>query len=531
MKKLLVVILVLLSFISYGQMSKYGIELEPVTIDGLEGLQSYSFAQHQGDWLIVGGRLDGLHKRRPFESFTASGDNKEIWVVNPTLKKVWTASISTLPVAIQEQLGSTNHNFIQDANKLIITGGYGYSNTFGDHTTYKGLIAVDVSQTIDAVKNNKSFTGYFKAISDTLFKVTGGRLDKINDKFYLVGGQNFEGRYNPMGPDHGPGFTQVYSNQIRKFKLSYNPLAFTLEGIHTDAQNLHRRDYNVVPQIMPNGKEGLTAFSGVFQEAVNLPFLNCVNITADTFIVNNDFTQYYNHYHCATVAVYDSAVNEMSTVFLGGIARYFDVDGVLTVDDDVPFVKSIARVTRDKDGQMIETLLDAEMPDYLGAGSEFIANPSLLKFHNGVIKFNNFSTDKIELGYIFGGIKSTAPNVFFSNDAVVSEAANKVYKVSLVKKGVGSINEHAKQSSLQFQVFPNPSTSVFNVQFYIKSTSNVNIEIHSLDGKVVQQTNLGKLMPKLHNVALEFNRDLLAGTYFLTLSTDYNEVTHKVILK
>ncbi len=85
--------------------------------------------------------------------------------------------------------------------------------------------------------------------------------------------------------------------------------------------------------------------------------------------------------------------------------------------------------------------------------------------------------------------------------------------------------------NLQFQLFPNPSTSVFNVQFYIKSTSNVNIEIHSLDGKVVQQTNLGKLMPKLHNVALEFNRDLLAGTYFLTLSTDYNEVTHKVILK
>lgn len=49
--------------------------------------------------------------------------------------------------------------------------------------------------------------------------VTGGRLNQINNTYFLVGGQRFTGRYNPMGPEHGPGFTQEYTNQIKQFQL------------------------------------------------------------------------------------------------------------------------------------------------------------------------------------------------------------------------------------------------------------------------------------------------------------------------
>ena len=85
-----------------------------------------------------------------------------------------------------------------------------------------------------------------------------------------------------------PTFTQVYTDAIRKFNISDNgkTLVVTHLPTITDATNLHRRDYNAVPQILPNGEEGITAFSGVFQPTVNLPFLNCVNIDSITYSVN-----------------------------------------------------------------------------------------------------------------------------------------------------------------------------------------------------------------------------------------------------
>ena len=100
----------------------------------------------------------------------------------------------------------------------------------------------------------------------------GGHLKKINNTFYLIGGNKFDGNYNPMG---NPTYTQVYTDAIRKFNLTDNGTTITINHLPTitDATNLHRRDYNAVPQILPNGAEGITAFSGVFQPTVDLPFL------------------------------------------------------------------------------------------------------------------------------------------------------------------------------------------------------------------------------------------------------------------
>ena len=167
----------------------------------------------------------------------------------------------------------------------------------------------------------------------------------------------------------------------------------------------------------------------------------------------------------------------MHSFFFGGIARYYDVGGVLTADDDVPFVKTIARVTRTSNGTMTETKLDTEMPNYLGAGSEFIVNPNLVRYSNGVLKWDSIQTDSIFLGHIYGGIESTAPNVFFSNQANVSSASSTIYAVSFKKKVSGAQNPLTrKPSSLQFQVYPNPSEHLIHVQFYLKEKSPVIIQ-------------------------------------------------------
>lgn len=65
-----------------------------------------------------------------------------------------------------------------------------------------------------------------------------------------------------MGPNHGPGFVQEYTNSVRRFKIIDDGVNLSVVHLPSfvDSDQLHRRDYNVVPQIMPNGEEGLTVF-------------------------------------------------------------------------------------------------------------------------------------------------------------------------------------------------------------------------------------------------------------------------------
>ncbi|MBP7541660.1 MAG: T9SS C-terminal target domain-containing protein, partial [Saprospiraceae bacterium] len=137
-KKYLVGILLLItltSFNTFGQSAPIKIALEPLTISGLNGLQSFAVGQHSGRWLIVGGRLDGLHQRQPFAAFGADGINDQLIVIDPVTQQNWVAPLSSLPTSIQEQLSSTNMEFHQEGDFLYCLGGYGYSPTKGDHTT------------------------------------------------------------------------------------------------------------------------------------------------------------------------------------------------------------------------------------------------------------------------------------------------------------------------------------------------------------------------------------------------------------
>ena len=154
-----------------------------------------------------------------------------------------------------------------------------------------------------------------------LMAVTGGRLAKINDTFLLAGGQRFEGRYNPHGPDHGPGFVQEYTNEIRKFMIEYEndtPVIKNYSAIK-DTINLHRRDYNLVPQVFKNDELGFTMFSGVFQYEEDIPFTSFVDIVEGSHKVSKGFDQKFNHYHSAVLPIYDKASAAMYSVFFGGI--------------------------------------------------------------------------------------------------------------------------------------------------------------------------------------------------------------------
>jgi hypothetical protein len=524
--------IIFLSLSAFSQTTPFNIYIEPMNISGLGGLQAYAFGQHNGKWLVVGGRLDGLHRRQPFAAFDIAGNNNQIIVIDPVSQQKWTTPITSLSVALQEQLSSTNMEFHQEGNYLYIIGGYGYNTASAARKTFDNLTAIDVPAVINAVIGGTAITSYFRQTTDAQFAVTGGHLKKINNTFYLIGGNKFDGNYNPMG---NPTYTQVYTNAIRKFNLTDNGTTITINHLPTitDATNLHRRDYNAVPQILPNGAEGITAFSGVFQPTVDLPFLNCVNIDSTTYIVNNTFQQYYNHYHCAVLPLYSVGNNEMHNVFFGGIAQYYDSLGMLVQDNNVPFVKTIARVTRNSSGTMAEYKLPVEMPSLLGAGAEFIPIQSVPKFGNEVLKLDDFADDSTLVGYIYGGISSTAANIFFTNTGTQSSASSQIFKVYVIKNSTLGIHDLNEQSigTLKMQVFPNPSDGDFVVKFHLNKIAETKISLYNIDGMKIEERILNNLQIGENTFQRKIKNLDLGGTYILTIETPYEKAIQKIIIE
>ena len=538
MKKYKITLVLILSLTICNQViaqNAINISLSAINIENLDGRQSFAVGQANGKWLIIGGRTDGLHRRQPFASFDTNGQPNELLVIDPVSKQKWTANLSTLPIAIQEALKATNIDFIQNNNQLYLIGGYGYSNTLGDHTTFNTLTAIAVSETIAAIVSNYNYSNYIRQTSNSIFQNTGGQLEKINDSYYLIGGQDFQGRYNPHGPTHGPGFTQIYSNQIRKFNILDNGTLLGVNNISiiTDSLNLHRRDYNALPQILPNLSQGITAYSGVFQQNVDLPYLNAVTIDSLSYVVNNNFNQYYNHYHCANIPLYSASKNEMHALFFGGIAQYYDSLGILVQDNNVPFVKTIARVTRDVNGTLAEYKLPIEMPALLGAGAEFIYRDNLPVYTNGVIKMDELSADSTVLGYIYGGINSSAKNIFWINDGSQSASSANIYKVTLHRNALTGIDHLNSQSmgTIKLMVYPNPNTGIFIAQYHLIKPTDVKITLSNVNGKIIDEQILINQQIGTQVFERKIKHLENGGVYFIKIETAYENAFQKIVIE
>ena len=434
MKHLIFLLILPLSFnVAAQENFPFRVNMEPLIPDGFAGLQSYAWAKDGDQVLLVGGRTDGLHRRQPFAAFNKNFNNTDLIVLDLKEEKTWKKNVSTLPAELAEQLQSTNMEFYQQGNQLIIIGGYGYSATKRDHITYPSLISIQVKELIGAVINNADVAPFIMQLKDERMALTGGRLNKLGNLFYLVGGQRFEGRYNPHGPDHGPGFSQQYSNQVRKFSLAVNNGELRIENYEaiTDSLLLHRRDYNVLPQREANGHAMLTIYSGVFQYNKDVPFTNLVDIRGSGLAEVPGFEQQFCHYHTAALPVYSKKNNTTWSVFFGGIAqKYTDSSGKVITDNDIPFVKHISVVER-KEYTLKEYILPDPMPGYFGAAAEFIPADQKFFTENGMLDLDKAGKKEMLAGFIIGGIDSRARNVFWSNEAEPSRASPVVWKVYL----------------------------------------------------------------------------------------------------
>jgi hypothetical protein len=468
---------------------EYAVKIDSIQIDGLPGLHSYAFAEHEGKWLIIGGRTDGLHPRQPFASFPELENNTNIYVIDIQNKQFWSASLNVLPTSIKEQLQSSNMNFYQDADTLVLIGGYCYAPSAATHITFPQLTTVMVSSLINAVITNADITPFIKQITNDIFAVTGGELAKLENTYYLIGGQRFDGEYNPMGH---PTYVQTYTDAIQKFTLNNSGAATEYANYEkiTDPIHLHRRDYNLLSHIYPDGSEGLVISSGVFQQFVDLPYLYPVEITTDNYVAKTAFNQYLNNYHTAHTNIYDSAENKMTSLFFGGISQYYYVDGALHQDDLVPFVNTISGISRDASGNYTEFYIPGGMPGFKGSSAEFLPNYNLTNNHSEILRETKFEGDTITIGYILGGISSPSKNPFSMNQTNLTSADNNIYVVKLFKALPNSIKPIHVLNPYSMELFPNPASTSFTIQFNVSNVVGARYFITNTAGSILQSNEI-----------------------------------------
>ncbi len=516
MRRLIIAFFIGLPVLLAGQ---FEIQLSPVDFPEVPPVQSYAWGQYDGKWLIAGGRIDGLHRRQPFAAFLPSGNNDRLWVIDPIAQQVWSASVAALPAPVREQLQSTNMAFHQRGDTLYLVGGYAYSPTTGDHVTFPRLTTLALPEVIGAIVAGEDAAPFVQSTADERMAVSGGQLAWLDDRFYLVGGHRFDGRYNPHGPDHGPGFSQEYTDEVRRFRVTAAGDIIDYEVWH-DALHLHRRDYNLAPQIMPDGAAGLTIFSGVFQHGVDLPFTNTVDIRPEGYAVNEEFTQYLCHYHTAHLPVYSEEQQAMHTVFFGGISQFYFDGEELVEDAEAPFVRTISRVTRAADGAMSEARLPLEMPGYLGAGAEFIPAAGAPFNDDDILLLDELSADSARLiGYVYGGIESSERNVFFQNGDDLSWASNTLFAVYLRPAGVSEVKEPAANTGnpLTLEVYPNPVVEKLTVRFRASAGGSFFFLVMNAQGRIVDEMTAEAPEAGQYDADLEVAH-LPDGIYFLNLS-------------
>lgn len=504
----------------------FSIELDTFSIAGAPGVHSYAVGQYEDKWLIVGGRREGLHRRQMAFSFGAAYNNTDIIVVDPGARQVWTAPLTGLPAGIAEQLQSTNVQFEQVDTILYVVGGYAYAATPGEHITHDKITAINLPGAIDAVINGFALSPHFRQTAHPVFTVAGGQMDMLDTTFYLVGGHNFSGNYTSSGM---PAFTQRYTNAIYTFNLHDDGSLVTVLNLDSmvDTAQLHRRDFNMMPQIFQDGSYGLTAFSGVFRYDQDLPWFNTVDIDTSGYTVVPGFGQYLSQYHSAKMAIADTAANEMHTIFFGGMSMYTldTLTDLLEVDSLVPFVNTISRVTRYGDGTLEEFKEKAEMPGLLGSGAEFIGIDTMPYLDHEIVNVNALPYGRHLVGYICGGIESTLDNIFLTNNGTQSSAYAGLFEVYINKPQPPPIDTNVVDTTglveipstqRQISAYPNPARSEFTISIPGGMQGQAVVELIDESGRVVLECTIS--LGAEDHYLLELQRNTIAaGSYLLTV--------------
>jgi len=348
--------------------------------------------------------------------------------------------ILQVPVIVTITAVGTNTITLSQPAIATTTGGALTAST-ANFTTYDTLTTMNIKGMIRAVMSggNVARGSAIRQISDPRLQVTGGDLGALGARTYLVFGQDFQGGYSiPINPAATPTFTQIYSAEVRSFRIVATRKSLAIRGYQTlrDSTNFRRRDGNMGTVITRSGQLGLTYYGGVFSPGNNFTSYQAPVIIGsnDKVRVNASYQQYFDQYTTANIPLYNAKSRAMISIFLGGISTYDYSTGQLVETPPggagPPWVDDVSSLLQDKNGTGKEYIM-APIPgtsEYYGAYSSFFASPFVPAYSNGVIKLNKLKRPTV-LGYIYGGIVSTAPQT--ANTEAQTGASNQVFQVTL----------------------------------------------------------------------------------------------------
>src|SRR6476469_5463501 len=217
------------------------------------GVQSFVAGRFGGRWLILAGRINGLHGfGNNDNNFPPNQQNTTVFVVDPVQETVATRSFtdpeSGLTQSQIDLLSVTSAQSYQLGTTLYMTGGYGVDTASGNFTTKDALTAIDIPALMHWVVNaspGEKAAQHIRQIHDPLFQVTGGAMKLgAGGVTLLMFGQNFVGAN--VGSANGKCSEQVYRFRIVDDGLNMSVIPLAALPALPDPNYL-RRDLNIVP--------------------------------------------------------------------------------------------------------------------------------------------------------------------------------------------------------------------------------------------------------------------------------------------
>ncbi len=182
---------------------------------------------------------------------------------------------------------------------------------------------------------------------------------------------------------------------------------------------------------------------------------------------------------------------------------------------------------------MSETALDIAMPDYLGSGAEFIPLENMPALQSEILDLAELPVGQSTLvGHIFGGIQSSARNIFFINDGTQSHASNRLFKVFIQVNPTTVDNGTVITGKEVFKIstFPNPVEGNLTVELISPFATSGKLSLLSINGSTVLEQAVSLEASRMKQQTMDCAA-LPAGSYLVRFDNGSYSKDSNVIIK
>ena len=107
---------------------------------------------------------------------------------------------------------------------------------------------------------------------------------------------------------------------------------------------------------------------------------------------------------------------------------------------------------------------------------------------------------------------------------------NKTEGQNIQAHGGARTNVRALDVDDNFEVYPNPTTNKLTINFAVAASSNINIYLHDINGKVIKELHaMKKYKPGKYSLTIQIE-DISPGIYNVVGAFDSERVVRKLVV-